>query len=222
RAQLAGWCFEPRIGFPCHVTSPVIPPVHERRSQVPQSLQGVEVRSEWYHDMIRSDHHRPVYGAEIRADVAWHDPEVRRDLLDVRVGNAASAPEQWFQRPVYRKPPRSAPQLLDAVVIKKRSGQIGLRVEIDGNYGQPEFAQHPGKVIDQRRLADAALVVEESHNRCRHRFSLTIAATAPTDAWNSSEGFPFWARRSRAICIPTPNRCTNPSLFSTPASVGLR
>src|ERR671914_917715 len=101
----------------------------------------------------------------------------------MRIGKVAAAFEQRGHRSIDSPPWCSKPQLLDPPLIHERRRQVGLWVEIEHCHRSAELVQHPGDVVDERRLAHAANVVEERYNRHRHRFSLTIAATAPMDAW---------------------------------------
>ena len=61
------------------------------------------------------------------------------------------------------------PQRLKFIFVEKRSGQIGLRIEIAGENPLTHLRQHPGQMIDKRRLANAALVIEESEHGDSHR-----------------------------------------------------
>jgi hypothetical protein len=106
------------------------------------------------------------------------EPEVRRDLLDVRGHDGTGTAEQWFQGTVDSSAVRIGPQLLHFLIAEEGRGQVRLRVQVHCDNADAYLLKHPGEVVYEGGLSDAALVVEERHHRGRHDLRPTIAATA--------------------------------------------
>jgi hypothetical protein len=98
------------------------------------------------------------------------------------------------------------PELLKPIVLKKRSRQVCLRIKIRHQQPTPLITEHPCQVVNEGRLSDASLVVEEGDNGYAHGRLRTTDSTAVGCTSNSSCGFPLLANSRRAVAMPTPNR----------------
>jgi len=94
------------------------------------------------------------------------------------------------------------PQFLELPLVEEHAAEVRLRIEVDREHGLPLIREHVGQVVDEGRLADATLVVEEGnglHGRLR-----IVTSTYPLSKTNSASGLPFLARASWARRTPRP------------------
>ena len=153
--------------------------------------------------------------------VAGHEAQRGRGCLRLLRGDVTRAPQQRHERPVDRAAGRiGGPQLLHLVLVEEHAGEVRLRIEVRRHDAHAEVGVHPGQVIDDRRLADAALVVEERD--CGHRADLTVTRTREWSGSNSGSGLPLASSACRARAMPMPKRCAYPRLRMISAISGLR
>ena len=111
-----------------------------------------------------------------QGQIAGHEGQRRSGRLHRRRSNVARASQQRHERAVDRVSGRiRGQQVLHLVLVEEHAGEVRLRVEVRGHHGHPEIGVHPGQVVDDGRLADALLVVEESDRG--HRADLTVTST---------------------------------------------
>jgi len=67
------------------------------------------------------------------------------------------------------------PEIFQTFLFQEHSGEIRLRIEVRSQHAFALVCKHPRQVIDQRSLADAALVVEEGDGG--HPADLTVTPT---------------------------------------------
>ena len=149
-------------------------------------------------------------GFETReSEVPDQQPEIEGHFFDVRFGEVADAP-QYGRHGTENAAVVVAfgPKVQQPILGQEHGTEVGLRVEVRSYDRCAEFRVHPGQVVDESGLADAALVVEKGdgfHVVLDGMIASTFAGSASS---NAGGGLPFCERASWARMTPRPKRFT--------------
>ncbi len=91
---------------------------------------------------------------------------------------------------------------------RNMAGRLVSGIQVDGNDGRAQVGSHPGRVVDQRRLAHASRIVEKGDDGPRRGRLRTGVTTRLSSTRNSAGGLPLSRSAFRAGAMPTPNFCT--------------
>ena len=138
-------------------------------------------------------------------NIAWDEMEIGGDFLEFWLGDIADARQRFHALEDRGAGGFFLPECLDPVLVEERGGEIGLRVEICDHDTLTQCGEGPRKVVNQRRLADTTLVIEECQDRRVHDFFLRVQTMALGVTLNSSGGLPFFSSSRRAMAMPRPN-----------------